>query len=199
MQEKNLKNDVLNSASLAGTILGVFTIACTLLVQIITNAAVDLDPANKFGSGLILVADAVLWLAKFLGCFYIMKHFIVKFGKTHTDFERKHLYRVGMLSALFSATLIGIFTYVQLTYISPELIKQSMDTIYQTTGPLLDSNSLSILENLEANMASYSSLSQLIYCFLYGTILSSILSRLLMPSNPFAGMNKTDSNSTDEQ
>ena len=50
----------------------------------------------------------------------------------------------------------------------------------------MDSNTINALDKVEAIMPQMIFFSNLIYCFLYGTVLSAILSRNIPPRNPFA-------------
>ena len=55
---------------------------------------------------------------------------------------------------------------------------------------MLDSNSMSMLEKMEEDYPQISFFSTLIYCFLYGTVLSAILSRNIPERDPFANFEK---------
>ena len=59
------------------------------------------------------------------------------------------------------------------------------DQVMQMYSGMLDSNSLTMMENMRASYPQIAFFSQLIYCFLYGTLLSFILSRYI-PKDPFA-------------
>ena len=51
---------------------------------------------------------------------------------------------------------------------------------------MFDSNTLSVMEETLQNLPAITFVSNLIYCFLYGTILSAILSRSIPQPDPFA-------------
>ena len=53
-------------------------------------------------------------------------------------------------------------------------------------GSSLDSNSLNALDTVESIMPQVMFFSNLVYCFLYGTVLSAVLSRNIPPRDPFA-------------
>ena len=56
----------------------------------------------------------------------------------------------------------------------------------QVYSKMLDSNSIAALEKMMGKMSYISFFSNLIYCTLYGTILSFILSRNIPQQDPFA-------------
>ena len=55
---------------------------------------------------------------------------------------------------------------------------------------MLDSNSLAMLEKMEGSYPQISFFSNLIYCFLFGTVLSAILSRDIPSRDPFSNTEK---------
>ena len=61
----------------------------------------------------------------------------------------------------------------------PGQIKDAMDAFLQGYNGMLDSNSLANLEKLEGNFGIISLVSNLIWCFVYGWILSAIISSSL--------------------
>ena len=64
-----------------------------------------------------------------------------------------------------------------------------MDIYSQT----LDANMLAGIEKTMRYMPQYTFFTTLIYCYLYGSVLSAILSRNIPSRNPFAD-NKTEQN-----
>ena len=61
-----------------------------------------------------------------------------------------------------------------------------MDTVMQAYAQFMDSNSLSQMDKMLAKMPQITFFSNLIYCFIYGTVLSAILSRNIPSRDPFA-------------
>ena len=73
-----------------------------------------------------------------------------------------------------------------MTLINPDLISEQMDAVMQVYGKMLDSNSLRALDQMIASLSEYTFFSNIIYCTLYGTVLSAILSRRIPSRDPFA-------------
>ena len=56
----------------------------------------------------------------------------------------------------------------------------------QSAAPMLDSNSLKEIDKMSENLPQLTFFSNLIYCFVYGSLLSVILSRYIPSNDPFA-------------
>ena len=61
-----------------------------------------------------------------------------------------------------------------------------MDTVMQAYAQILDSNTLSQMDKMLGKMPQITFFSNLIYCFIFGTVLSAILSRNIPSKDPFA-------------
>jgi hypothetical protein len=62
----------------------------------------------------------------------------------------------------------------------------------QEMSSLMDSNTAEMMEKTFDNLPQYMFFANLIYCFLYGTVLSAILSRNIPSRNPFADYKPED-------
>lgn len=168
---------IVNNASICGFLLGGVSIAYTILVQVLSG----IQPGILHS-----MITMVLWLAKFTGCIYILRFFMKKLTVEYSNVENSHTFRQGLLSALFSALLVSAYSFADLAYIRPDMLGEQIDLIYQMYSNMLDSNSMQALENIMPKMPMVSFFSNLIYCFLYGTILSAILSKNIPSRDPFA-------------
>ena len=176
MKETLEKNTLINLASVSGAVLGVFTIACTAL----GNAVAGFE-----NPVLASIFNLLVWALKFGGCIYIMRWSMRKLSGSYEDVTNRKTFRLGMLSALFSAILVSAYSYIYMGLINPEQLKEAMDNVYQSMSGMMDSNTLAEMQKMEPKMAGISFFSNLIYCFLYGTVLSSILSSNIPSKNPF--------------
>lgn len=70
-----------------------------------------------------------------------------------------------------------------ITFIDPDIFAQSLDILRD--NPMMDSATLEAVEEMIPSMPTYAFFGNLIYCTLYGTIVSAILSRNIPSSNPF--------------
>ena len=112
----------------------------------------------------------VLWIAKFVGCILIIRAAMQRTADSYDGVERRHTRRLGIFAALFSALIYSAASLADILYINPGEIDEAFDMIMGEYSKFLDSNSLTM-----------------IYCFLYGTIVASILSRYIPDVDPFAG------------
>ena len=128
----------------------------------------------------------VLWVAKFAGCILLMKIAMVKFAKTDSKITNRDTFMMGMATALLSAFVFSVISYVNVAFISADLFAEQFDTLMQQMAPMMDSNSLNLMDSYLENLPEITFFSNLIYCFLFGTVLSAILSRNIPARDPFA-------------
>ena len=69
------------------------------------------------------------------------------------------------------------------------MIAENMDTVMQAYSQFMDSNTMAQMDKMMTKMPQITFFSNLIYCFIFGTILSLILSRNIPNRNPFASDN----------
>ena len=133
-------------------------------------------------SGSTLLANIIsiiLWAGKFVGCILLMRYFMKRLMGSYEGITRQNLLSYGTLIALFSAIITAACSYISVQYVFPGQIKDAMDAFLQGYNGMLDSNSLANLEKLEGNFGIISLVSNLIWCFVYGWILSAIISSSL--------------------
>ena len=140
----------------------------------INNYMVGLDAQILAGA-----VGIILWLAKFVGCILLMRFFMKKLMRSYDGVERNQLLGYGTLIALFSSIITAACSYVAVQYVFPDITKTAFDTMYQSMGAMLDSNSTAMLEKMETHYASISLWANLIWCFVYGWLLSVIMSSTL--------------------
>lgn len=186
MEEKIEKKDVLNSASVSGLVLGAVCIAYACCIY-----AIDQTGMNAVLSTLL---KTILWAAKFVGCIFVMRYFMRRLDSRY-GISQRTAFRQGVLSALFSALIVSGATFAQIQFIiTPESYEAEMMAAMSQMSGMLDSNSQRAMQGMIHQMPLISFFSTLIYCFLYGTVLSAILSRSMKPSDPFADYRESKGN-----
>ena len=115
-----------------------------------------------------------------------MKFFMKKFASENGSVTNSDTFKLGMTMAFLSALVYAAFAFANVAFISPDLFEGQMEAIMQQMAPMMDSNTMSVLEKYQNNLAQITFFSNLIYCFLYGIILSFILSRNIPGKDPFA-------------
>lgn len=138
------------------------------------------------------LANLLIWALKFGGCIWLMGFFMRKFAAENPEADNSTTYRLGMASAFLSALIFAAVTFADIAFISADTYAEMKDIAMQQMGSLMDSNTATAMENLFNNLPQYMFFANLIYCFLYGTLLSGILSRLIPSRNPFADYKPED-------
>lgn len=99
--------------------------------------------------GIILIQalNAILWMAKFGGCLWLMRYFMRKLVENYDGVTRRSTFRLGVQTALFSAIIVAGVGLLNFTLISPDVMKEAIDAAMQSfsaVNPLGDSERVSI-------------------------------------------------------
>lgn len=177
----NDKNSFWNQAARAGLVLGGIS-----SLYLIVTYLLGLINSSGFVNILLSVVKALLWVAKFAACIYLMKMFIQKFanGQSEESDGRKHsAFSYGALVSFLSALIYSAVYLAYNTYIAPELFDQIME-MYRTM-PMMTSEALETVEQIMPKMPTIMFFSNLIYCTLFGIIVTAFVSKNTESSNPF--------------
>lgn len=178
--ERYSSSDFWNSACKAGLALGAVSIAYTMASTLFTQEMV-----SNIGVFTARIISMVLWAVKFAGCIWLMKFFLTRFAISYADVTRHDVFRQGAASAFLSALIYSAFYLAYVSYINPEIFSQAIDSAMETYSSFMDSNTAAMMEQMKGNFPKISSISNLIYCSIYGTVLSSVLSRTIISDDPF--------------
>lgn len=129
----------------------------------------------------------VLWGAKFAACIWLMRNAMIKFAGLDNSITNRETFRLGMATALLSSFVFSMISFVNVAFISADMFTEQIDAMMQQMAPMMDSNTLAQTEKMLDNMSSITFFSNLIYCSIYGILLSGILSRMIPSKDPFAG------------
>lgn len=179
MEQNVIQKNMWNTAAKAGLILGLVS-----TVYMIVNSWAGRVEISAFLSILI---NGAAWCLKFGGCIWLMRFFMKKFVSENPEADNSRTFRLGAATAVLSALVFAAYTLADVAFISADYYAEQMETLLQQMGPMLDSNSLSQADTLMQNLPQIAFFSNLIYCTLYGTVLSAILSRNIPSKDPFAG------------
>lgn len=183
--KESLNNKILfNEAGIAGLPLGAISIISSLINGPLTGA-------DFTGVGVI---SFLLWFAKFFGCIWVMKYFMLRLADRYDNVDHKVTMKLGVYAALLSALIYSGYTFADIEFFRPDYYQAQFDTAMQNMSSMLDSNTTTIMENMIDNFGQITFFINFIYCSVYGIILSAILSRSKADRDPFA-----DTNTPDEQ
>ena len=142
-----------------------------------------------------MAVSFILWLVKFILCIWLMMFFMKKLCREYSQATNADTFKFGMLTALLSSLICSAIYLADVLFITPDLFSAQMDKMMQMYSSMMDSNSMAMLEKMEDSYPQILFFSNLIYCFIYGTVLSAILSRSIPKNDPFASYG----NEADEQ
>ncbi len=191
MEKRISRKDLWDGAGKAGLVLGLVSSAYVIINFLLSKLT------GSTGMALLSTLLAfLLWALKFGGCIYLMKYFMTKFAAAHPAADNSDTFRFGLATAFLSALIFAAFDMAYFTWIAPDTMTQALETVQESYGSLLPAESLEAME--EMNYGQIMFFSNLIYCFLFGTVLSAILSRNIPSRNPFADFHQND-NTPEEQ
>jgi len=182
MSEKIEFKTIWRAASLGGIVLAAVSIAYMLFNYKMAEAE-----ASLWTKALTFILD----LAKIVACIWLMRSFMWRFKRDFPDASKQDVRRVGTWTALLSALIFAAANMMFFT-LNPEMIDQAFDSIIASTKGALDHNTLTGLDAVKADFPKYIFVSQLIYCFLFGWVLSGILAPRIVPDNPFMEESKQE-------
>ena len=165
-----------NTAGTAGLVLGTVSSAYLYAGQLISG---DLSPATLWQQ----VLSLALWGIKFALCVFIMRFAMTRFAHENKDAGIKQIFRTGVLTALLSSLVFNGFYLANMLYISPEYYNEVFGTMISQMSAEMDSNSKVALDRLAPMIPQITFFSNLIYCFLFGVVLSGIISRKINPKD----------------
>lgn len=168
-----------NAACKAGLAFGAISSVYMFATQFLS--------AGKFPAFAMMAVSSVLWIAKFVGCIWLMMFFMRKLVREYPEADNSATFRFGALTGVLSALIYAAVSFANYEFISPDLISSQMDATMQQLAPMMDSNTMAQTEKMLDNISSITFFSNLIYCSIYGILLSAILSRMIPSKDPFAG------------
>lgn len=125
------------------------------------------------------IVNLILEVAKITGLIVLMRHYMLSLKTVYDGVDRGQVFRFGLYTAFYSAMITAACAYIAYAYVFPEAVAETMDVLRQSFGKMMDSNTLRSLELMENKFPLYAFFSNGIWCLLYGTVLSFILSRTL--------------------
>ncbi len=184
MEENLIRRNMWNDAAIAGLALGAVSTAYLFVTQFMTTAGI---PAF-----LNLVLNGLLWIAKFGGCIWLMMFFMKKFAAENPEAANRDTRRFGVIAAFLSAVVYSAMSLANVAFISADIFAEQMEIAMQQMAPMMDSNSLSMMDSMMEKLPQFTFFGNLIYCFCYGSFVSYILSRNIPSVDPFANYKPED-------
>ncbi|MCR5407884.1 MAG: DUF4199 family protein [Bacteroidales bacterium] len=187
--KKKLDNNALwNEAAITGLFFAAVSIGCLMGKQLVAGTG------NAF---LTQAVSMVLWLAEFAGCIVLMRQRMIRLRDTYSGVTIQDSYKFGRRAALLSGLLVASAQALILM----KMPADSMETmIGQLASQLqLSSSEIDSMGAFVDKLPLWTFIFQWIYCFLYGTVLSAIMSRYVFIQRLFDGPKDDDPSQPDEQ
>lgn len=184
MNIEDIKKTMWNIAGKAGLVLGFISAAYMFLTILLEKIEIS--------AFIISLITFVLWGTKFAGCIWVMKAAMKAFAATNDSISNRETFKMGILTSLLSAFVFAVISYANVAFISVEMYTEQMDVLMQQMAPMMDSNTMDMMDKYLENLPEITFISNLIYCFLYGTVVSAILSRNIPSRDPFADYKPQD-------
>lgn len=178
MEENTIRRNIWNEAGKAGLIFGLISSAYMFITQALGTI--------EMGAFLTSVLTFLLWAVKFGGCIWLMMLVMKKFVQKYPEATNQDTFRLGMFTALLSALIYAAISFANMAFISADTYAQQMEAVMQTYAQMMDSNTMAMMDKWVGRMPQITFFSNLIYCTLYGIVLSAILSRNIPVKDPFA-------------
>ena len=167
-----------NEAGRVGFVFGGFSSLCLLLKE---------GAALTGSTFLVQAAAIILWAVEFFGCILLMKKYMLDLRDKFDDVTIEDTYRfgrrVGLLSGLILATVDAVL-----------IMKMPQDTVADVVNELNTAVTAKLGAGYEGEVGRivdrlplYTFIFQWIYCFLYGSLLSAIMSRYIFMQDIFRG------------
>lgn len=171
------RNNLWNDAGKAGLV-----VAAVAIVFFLISALLSRIDGAKF---LISALSFLLWAGKVALCIWLMIKFLRRFAEENGK-DRSRTFRFGMMIALLSALVYAGFYLAYVTLIDPNMFADSFDKLAQAYSGFMTSEQIDQMMNMESSLPTITFFVNLIWCWLFGTIVSAIASsNICGQSNPF--------------
>ncbi len=184
MEQNALRRQMWEDAGKAGLILGLVSTAYLFLNQFLSGI--------QMPSVATAIISMILWAVKFGACIWLMMHFMKRLTRQNSEADNSTTFRFGIMTAILSALVYSAASFANIAFISGDAIVEQTNLMIQQMAPMMDSNSMTQVDQMMEKLPQITFFSNLIYCFFFGTILSFILSRNIPSRNPF------ENNTSDE-
>ncbi len=172
MDEREKNGRIWNLASKNGILLGMFSTVCLALKQL---SALSSSPALVSGAGI------VLWTLEFVGCIWLLRRFMKRYVEENPDATNLDTYALGKRTCLFSSLILAAALVFLVLYVPDNLFEKSFQELSQNYSSMLDPAILSEMDLSDSPGLVF--FSQFLYCWIYGILVSSFLSRSI-PQDP---------------
>ncbi|MBQ9194142.1 MAG: DUF4199 family protein [Bacteroidales bacterium] len=165
-----------NEAAKAGLLLGLVSVSCLLLKEL----------AGQSGSDFLTQAAVIiLWTVEFFGCILLMKKVQLDLRDKYEDIKMADTFRLGRRAALLSGLVLASAQALVIMYMPQETMEELVSAVSESMN--MTAAQQEEVNGMMDKLPVLTFLFQWLYCFLYGTVLSSIMSRYIFFQKLFGG------------
>lgn len=183
MDENIPRSTLWNKAGQAGFILGLATVSFMMLSTLTSTA---FGNAERVGMGVLGgLVGILLWAGKLVVCFLLMRFFLKKLVSDHPSATHSDTLQYGVRIALLSSLIVVTYNIADVMLIHPGMYADAIRQMMEGFSSLMDSNTQDMLEKISGKVPVYAFVLIFLYDFIWGWILSAILSRDIPSRDPF--------------
>ena len=178
-----------NEAGRVGFVFGGFSSLCLLLKE---------GAALTGSTFLVQAAAIILWAVEFFGCILLMKKYMLDLRDKFDDVTAVDTYRFGRRVGLLSGLILAAVDAVLIMKMPQDTVADVISELNTAVTAKLGAGYEGEVGRVVDRLPLYTFIFQWLYCFLYGSLLSAIMSRYIFMQDIFRGGDGED-NSVDNQ
>lgn len=167
-------NAVWNEAGKGALFLGGLSVLCLSLKEV---------SALSGSNFLVTAAAVILWVVEFFGCILLMKRSMLDFRDKYEGVKMADTARLGRRMALLSGILLASAQALFIMQMPEEDMNTLVDQL--SSAMSMGASEREAVDGMLGKLPVYTFLFQWLYCYLYGTVLASILSRYIFMQEVF--------------
>ena len=159
---------VWNEAGKGALYLGGLSVLCLSLKEV---------SALSGSNFLMTAASIILWVVEFFGCILLMKRFMLDFRDKYEGVQMADTARLGRRMALLSGLLLASAQALFIMQMPQEEMNALVDQL--SSAMSMGASEREAMDGVIPRLPVLTFVFQWLYCYLYGTVLASILSRYI--------------------
>ena len=167
-----------NEAGRVGLVFGGFSSLCLVLKE-----AAGLTDSTF----LVQAAAIILWAVEFFGCILLMKKYMLDLRDKFDGVTVMDTYRFGRRVALLSGLILASVDAAVIMYMPQETVESVIAELNTAISSKMGAGYEGEIGRFVDKLPLYTFIGQWLYCFLYGSLLSAIMSRYIFLQGPFQG------------
>ena len=172
-----------NEAGRVGFVFGGFSSLCLVLKM----------GASLTGSSFLVQAAAIiLWAVEFFGCILLMKKYMLDLRDKYDGATIEDVYHFGRRVALLSGLILAAVDAFITMKLPPETVENVVAELSTAVSSQFGAGYEGEVGRFVDKLPLYTFIGQWLYCFLYGSLLSGIMSRYIYLQGPFQGRGGDD-------